>query len=68
MLRTHFALSDGDHYPLHLSEVPAGGLESPTAGTICYGHDVGALLTGWRGAQPERVLFESGLGRGEGAF
>ena len=72
MLRTHFAVPDGDHYPLRLSEVPAGGLRISDGGHtlthISYGHDVGALLTRWRRAQLERIFLESGWRRDDGAF
>jgi hypothetical protein len=72
MLRTHFKFPDGDSYPFHLSEAPAGGLRLSDYGHtlmhISYEHDIDSFLTGTRGALLERIVSESGLAYENGAF
>ena len=72
MLRTHFSFPDGDRYPFHLSEAPAGGLRLSDHGhtlmRISYEHDIDSFLGGSRGALLERILLESDLRRDEGLF
>ena len=50
MLRTHFTFPDGDGYPFHLAEAPAGGLRLSDLGHtlmhISYEHDIDTFLTG----------------------
>ncbi len=65
MLHTHFAFPDGDHYPIHLSEAAAGGLQLSDRGHtlmhVSYEHDVDSFLDGTRGMLLERIMRESGL-------
>ena len=72
MLRTQFRFPDGDGFPIHLSEAPAGGLRLSDRGHtlmhISYDHDVDAFMDGTRGALLERIVAESGLEREGGAF
>ena len=72
MLRTHFKFPDGDGYPFHLAEAPAGGLRLSDHGHtlmhISYEHDVDSFLTGTRGMLLERIVGESGLLFDEGVF
>ena len=72
MLRTHFEFPDGDRYPIHLSEAPAGGLRLSDRGHtlmhISYEHDVDAFMDGTRGMLMERIMGESGLKWDGGAF
>ena len=71
MLDTFFEFPDGDHYPIHVSEV-TGGLRLSDRGhtlmRISYDHDVDAFLAGSRGLLLERILAETGLARNGGAF
>ena len=72
MLRTQFRFPDGDGFPIHLSESPAGGLRLSDSGHtlmhISYDHDVDAFTEGTRGALLERIVAESGLQRHGGEF
>ena len=73
MLRTQFRFPDGDGFPIHLSESPAGGLRLSDRGHtlmhISYDHDdVDAFMEGTRGALLERIVAESGLQRNGGEF
>jgi hypothetical protein len=72
MLRTHFKFPDGDSYPFHLSEAPAGGLRLSDYGHtlmhISYEHDIDSFLTGTRGALLERIVSEGSLVHENGAF
>lgn len=72
MLRTHFRFPDGDGYPFHLSESPAGGLRLSDQGHtlmhISYEHDVDSFLTGTRMALLERIVGESSLHYESGTF
>ena len=72
MLRTHFRFPDGDSYPFHLSEAPAGGLRLSDRGHtlmhISYEHDIDSFLTGTRWALLERIVGESSLRYENGAF
>ena len=71
MLDTGFKFPDGDHYPIHISEV-AGGVRLSDRGhtvmRISYDHDVDAFLQGSRGTLLERIMAETGLARAGGAF
>ena len=72
MLRTHFTFPDGDGYPFHLSEAPAGGLRLSDHGHtlmhISYEHDIDSFLSGTRGALLERIVGESKLHHDNGVF
>ena len=72
MLRTHFTFPDGDGYPFHLSEAPAGGFRLSDHGHtlmhISYEHDIDAFLAGTRGMLLERIVGESGLQHDGGIF
>ena len=72
MLRTHFTFPDGDGYPFHLAEAPAGGLRLSDLGHtlmhISYEHDIDTFLTGTRGMLLERIVGESGILYDEGVF
>ena len=72
MLRTHFTFPDGDGYPFHLAEAPAGGLRLSDLGHtlmhISYEHDIDAFLTGTRGMLLERIVGESGIVYDEGVL
>lgn len=65
MVRTHFEFPDGDHYAIHLSESPYGGLRLSDRGhtlmQISYEHDVDSFLDGTRGMLLERIMTESSL-------
>lgn len=71
MLATSFEFPDGDHYPIHVSEV-TGGLRLSDRGhtlmRISYDHDVDAFLAGSRGLLLEQIMAETGLTRNGGAF
>lgn len=72
MLRTHFRFPDGDGFPMHLSEAPAGGLRLSDRGHtlmhLSYEHDIDKFLDGTRGMLLERIVGESELQRDGGAF
>ena len=72
MLRTHFTFPDGDGYPFHLAEEPAGGLRLSDHGHtlmhISYEHDIDSFLAGTRGMLLERIVGESGLHHEGGVF
>ena len=72
MLRTHFEFPDGDGYPFHLSEAPAGGLRLSDHGHtlmhISYEHDIDSFLDGTRGMLMERIVSESGIVQDGGVF
>ena len=72
MVRTHFRFPDGDHFPIHLSEAPAGGFRLSDRGHtlmhVSYEHDVDSFLNGNRGMLLERIMSESGLCWDGGAF
>ncbi len=72
MLRTHFTFPDGDGYPFHLSEAPAGGLRLSDQGHtlmhVSYEHDIDSFLTGTRGALLERIVSEGEFGYADGMF
>ena len=72
MLRTHFKFPDGDGYPFHLSEAPAGGFRLSDHGHtlmhISYEHDIDSFLNGTRGMLLERIVSESELVQDGGAF
>ncbi len=72
MLRTHFQFPDGDRFPIHLAEAPAGGLRLSDRGHtlmhLSYEHDVDAFLDGTRGMLLERIMRERGLQWDGGAF
>ena len=72
MLRTHFEFPDGDRFPIHVSELGAGGLRLSDHGHtlmhISYDHDVDSFLEGTRGQLIERTMAETGLEWDGGAF
>ena len=72
MVRTRFRFPDGDHFPIHLSEAPAGGFRLSDRGHtlmhVSYEHDVDSFLDGTRGMLLERIMGESGLCWDGGAF
>ena len=72
MLRTHFTFPDGDTYPLHLVEIPSGGLRLSDRGHtlmhLSYEHDIDSFMDGTRGMLLERIMGESGLQWDGGAF
>lgn len=72
MLRTQFQFPDGDGFPIHLSDAPAGGLRLSDGGHtlmhISYDHDVDAYMEGTRGALLERIVAESKVQRQGGEF
>ena len=74
MVRTRFRFPDGDRFPIHLSEAPAGGFRLSDRGHtlmhVSYEHDVDSFLDGTRGMLLERIMGESGLqwDGGGGAF
>ena len=72
MLRTHFMFPDGDGYPFHLSEAPAGGLRLSDHGHtlmhISYEHDIDSFLDGTRGMLLERIVSEGGIVQDGGVF
>ena len=72
MVRTRFQFPDGDRFPIHLSEAPAGGFRLSDRGhtlmRVSYEHDVDSLLDGTRGMLLERIMGESGLDWDGGAF
>ena len=72
MLDTPFTFPDGDHFPIYLSETPAGGVllsdRGHTLMHISYEHDVDALYSGARAALREQIVRESGIEENEGVF
>ena len=72
MVRTRFRFPDGDRFPIHLSEAPAGGFRLSDRGHtlmhVSYEHDVDSFLDGTRGMLLERIMGESGLQWDGGAF
>ena len=72
MLRTQFRFPDGDGFPIHVSEAPAGGFRLSDRGHtlmhVSYDHDVDAFMDGARGALMERIVAESGVQQEGGAF
>ncbi len=72
MLRTRFQFPDGDRFPIHLSEAPAGGFRLSDRGHtlmhIGYEHDVDSFLDGTRRTLLERIMGESELQWDDGAF
>ena len=72
MLRTHFTFPDGDGFPFHLLEAPAGGLRLSDKGHtlmhISYEHDIDAFLAGTRRMLMDRIVGESEIAFDEGVF
>ena len=72
MLRTRFQFPDGDRFPIHLSEAPAGGFRLSDQGHtlmhLSYEHDIDMFMDGTRGMLLERIMGESGLYWNGGAF
>ncbi len=72
MLRTPFRFPDGDGYPIHVSEAPAGGLRLSDRGHTLmhasYEHDVDSFMEGSPGMLLERIMGECGLQWDGGAF
>ena len=72
MLRTEFTFPDGDAFPFHVSEIPAGGVRLSDLGHtlmhISYDHEIDAFLQGTRGMLLERILAESDVSLDGGSF
>lgn len=72
MLLSNFCFPDGDGYPIHLLEAPAGGIrlsdEGDTLMHISFEHDIDAFVEGASRALMDRVLGESGVGYDDGTF
>ena len=72
MLRTHFTFPDGDGFPFHLAEAPAGGLRLSDKGHtlmhISYEHDIDTFLGGTRRMLMDRIVGESEIAFDEGVF
>ncbi len=72
MLDTPFTFPDGDHYPIYLSETPAGGIGLSDRGHtlmhISYEQDVDAYYDGARAALREQIVCETGIEENEGVF
>lgn len=72
MLLSNFCFPDGDGYPIHLLEAPAGGVrlsdEGHTLMHISFEHDIDAIIEGPGRVLMDRVLDESGVGYDDGAF
>ena len=72
MLRTRFLFPDGDAYPIHVLEAPAGGIRLSDRGHtlmhISYEHDIDAFLEGQSRALMDRVLGETGVAYDDGIF
>ena len=72
MLDTPFTFPDGDHYPVYLSETPAGGVMLSDRGHtlmhISYEHDVDTFYDGARAALREQIVRESGIEENDGTF
>lgn len=72
MVGTHFQFPDGDHYPIHISDVTPGGVRLSDHGHtlmhISYDHDIDLFMDGTRGMLLERIMNESGLQWSGGAF
>ena len=72
MLHTHFEFPDGDRFPIHVSEVGAGGARLSDRGHtlmhISYDHDIDAFLQGARGQLLERIVGENGVEYDQGSF
>ncbi len=72
MVRTRFQFPDGDRFPIHLSEAPAGGFRLSDRGHtlmhLSYEHDVDSFLDGTRGMLLERIMGEHDLQWDGGAF
>ena len=70
MLRTGFEFPDGDRFPIHVAELPSGGVRLSDRGHtlmhLSYDHDVDALLRGARGVLLDRIVAEADVWR-EGA-
>lgn len=65
MVGTHFQFPDGDHYPIHISDVTPGGVRLSDHGHtlmhISYDHDIDLFMDGTRGMLLERIMNESDL-------
>ena len=72
MVGTHFQFPDGDHYPIHISDVTPGGVRLSDHGHtlmhISYDHDIDLFMDGTRGLLLERIMNESDLKWSGGAF
>ena len=72
MLHTPFRFPDGDGYPIHVLEVPAGGVRLSDRGhTLIHAsfeHDVDSFMEGSRGRLLERIMGECELQWDGGAF
>ena len=71
MLRTQFEFSDGDRFPMHVSEAGTGGIRLSDSGHtlthLSYDHDIDSFLEGARGELLERIVGETGIERDGGA-
>ena len=71
MMESPFTFPDGDHFPIHRSEI-AGGVELSDRGPILmhvsYEHDVELLYEGARASPREQIVRESGIEENEGIF
>ena len=67
-----FTFPDGDHYPIHLSETPDGGVKLSDHGHtvlhVSYQHDVDSFYEGARASLREQIVRESGIDEEEGIF
>ncbi len=72
MLHTHFTFPDGDGYPFHLTQAPAGGFRLSDRGHtlmhISYEHDIDSFLTGRRWVLLEQIIGESQICYESGVF
>ena len=72
MIRTNFQFPDGDHYPIHVSPVPPGGIRLSDRGHtlmhISYEHDIDSFMDGTRGMLLEQIMSESELQWEGGSF
>ena len=72
MLESPFTFPDGDHYPIHLSERPGGGVKLSDRGHtlmhVSYEHDVDSFDEGARATLREQIVRESGIDEEEGIF
>lgn len=72
MLHTHFQFTDGDHYPIRITETPSGGLRLSDHGRtvmhMSYEYDVDHLFEGVCGELLQRIVGECGIRADGGVF
>ena len=72
MLESPFAFPDGDHFPIYLTESPAGGIVLSDRGHtlmhISYEHSVDTFYDGTRGALREQIVQENEIEEKDGVF